>query len=249
MTEESNTPQTNEQQTESPGDDKRFEVKWRKKQHSATTPVEIPQDASGAPTADVAQLERELETERQRVTELQDRWQRAAADLANFRKRTEQEKGDVQKLASMLLVQQLLPVLDNFDRALATIPGNLQMLTWIQGVMLIERHFRAILDRQGLEPVEAEGKPFSPHLHEAISERETPDAEPGTVLQVYQKGYSMHGRVIRPTLVELAKRPEVSAASPSPRDESRPREDEPERTDEAQAQEISEEAETENTGP
>jgi len=184
---------------------------------------------------------------RRRVAELQDRWQRAAADLANFRKRTEQEKGDMQKLASMLLVQQLLPVLDNFDRALASIPGNLQMLTWIQGVMLIERHFRAILEQQGVAPIEAQGQPFNTYYHEAVSERETEEVAPGTVLQEYQKGYTMHGTVIRPALVEVAKKPEAGAeevAAPDP--EEKPA---PDSTDLEQEEAIAEETQAENVGP
>jgi molecular chaperone GrpE len=189
-------------------DDKRFEVKWRKKNDASPSPSrEAIDEPAVEQSSDVTSLQKELDSERERVRDLQDRWQRAAADLANLRRRTEQEKGDVEKFASMLLVQQLLPVLDNFDRALATIPGNLQMLTWIQGVMLIERHLRAILEQQGLQPIEAQGQPFNAHFHEAIGEREADEAPVETVLQEYQKGYTMHGQVIRPALVEVAKAP------------------------------------------
>src|SRR5206468_9187359 len=100
---------------------------------------------------------------------------------ANLRRRTEQEKGDVEKFASMLLVAELLPVLDNFERALATVPGNLSMLTWVQGVALIERHFQAILEHQGLAAIEAQGQPFNPHYHEAISEQESAEVPAGSV--------------------------------------------------------------------
>lgn len=225
-------------------DESRFEPKWRKKSDTIKT-----HEAAAPSTAPDTDLQQQLEQERQRVRDLQDRWQRAAADLANFRKRTEQERGDMERFASMLLVSELLPVLDNFERALATIPGNLAMLTWIQGVMLIERHFRAILEHQGLAPVEAEGQQFNPHLHEAINERETDEAAPGTIIQVYQKGYTMHGRVIRPTLVEIATAPATSSETAA--DEASPA-DSPE--DEASEQEesgevIAEEAETENAGP
>jgi molecular chaperone GrpE len=245
MTDKSNTSETTDQTT-SAADDQRFEVKWRKKGGSSAKTPEVPRIESSEAT-DVERLQRELETERQRVAELQDRWQRAAADLANFRKRTEQEKGDMQKLASMLLVQQLLPVLDNFDRALASIPGNLQMLTWIQGVMLIERHLRAILEQQGVAAIEAQGQQFNTYYHEAVSERETEEAAPGTVLQEYQKGYTMHGTVIRPALVEVAKKPEAGTEeAPAPVSEEKPA---PDSTDVEQADVIAEETQTENVGP
>ena len=149
----------------------------------------------------------------------------------------------------MMLVQELLPVLDNFERAVATIPGNLAMLTWVHGVMLIERHLRAILEHRGLESIEAQGKPFSPHYHEAVSDRETDEAPPGTVLQEYQRGYAMHGRVIRPTLVELAKEPvktEESSAPKPPQPTDRPS---PVATDTEEAVEIADLAGTENAGP
>jgi molecular chaperone GrpE len=236
------TDETTQAETEGTAQDDDIEVKWRKKSSRPAPPPIEP----AASDEDVATLKRELETERQRVKDLQDRWQRAAADLVNLRRRTEQDRGEMEKFASMLLVQEILPVLDNFERALATIPGNLAMLTWIQGVMLIERHLRAILERQGLEAIEAQGKQFSPHFHEAVSEVETEEQAPGIVVREYQRGYTMHGRVIRPTLVEIAKAP-VQQQQP----ERAPQENEPapEETDEQEGEEIAEEAATENIGP
>jgi molecular chaperone GrpE len=234
MTEETDTsaPQ------QAPQDDA-FEVKWRKKSTSSAAPAATEPQAQAE---DAVALRQELDKERERTKDLQDKWHRAAADLANLRRRTEQERGEVEKFANMLLVQEILPVLDNFERAIATIPGNLAMLTWIHGVMLIERHMQSILERQGLEPIAAEGKTFDPRFHEAIAEVETSEHAPGTVVREYQKGYMMHGRVIRPTLVEIAKAPEQAW-------ETGTDEPAPEITDEAEAQEIADEAETENVGP
>lgn len=232
MTEEiqQNEATTNE---EAASDD-RFEVKWRKKNETSSLPPAEPAIETAAASQDVATLERELEAERERTKTLQDRWQRAAADLANLRRRTEEERGEMEKFSSMVVVQEILPVLDNFDRALGTIPGNLAMLTWVQGIMLIERHLRAILERQGLTPIAVEGRTFTPYEMDAVAERETDEATSGTVLQEYQKGYTMHGRVIRPALVEVARAP----ASPSPQT-----------TDTTEAETIAAEAEIENTGP
>ncbi|HEX8917881.1 MAG TPA: nucleotide exchange factor GrpE [Chloroflexota bacterium] len=236
------TAETTQQSNESSGpEDSRFEVKWKKK--SETTPQTPPLGPQHVAVESVDDLKRQLEEEKQRTQDLHDRWQRAAADLVNLRRRTEQEREEQEKFAGMLMVQELLPVLDNFQRALTTIPGNLQMLTWIQGVMLIERHFSAILERRGLSAIDATGQQFNAYFHEAISERETDEAAPGNVLQEYQRGYTMHGRVIRPTLVEVAKAP--SETPP----QAQPQSDEAVETDETKGQEIAEESEAENIGP
>lgn len=231
-------------------DDPRFEVKWRKKNDSSPTPTvsipdpDAPESAPSPAGIDVQTLQHELDSERERVKDLQERWHRAAADLANLRRRTEQERGEVEQFASMRLVQELLPVLDNFERALSTIPGNLAMLTWLQGIMLIQRHLEALLEQQGLAPIEAQGQVFNPHYHEAVSEREQEGTAAGTVIQEYQKGYTMHGRVIRPALVEIAKEPSVAEA-----DERTSEPSEPSTSDTAEAEEIAVTAEVENPGP
>jgi molecular chaperone GrpE len=202
------------QSGETPGgpvDDPRFEVKWRKRETRSSSPT--PAVPVVGDEEDIGSLRRQLSEAQEQIGNLRDRWQRSAADLANLRKRTEQDKEDVEKFASMLLVAELLPVLDNFERALKTIPGNLGMLTWIQGVALIERHLQAILEQRGVEAIEAQGKAFSPHLHEAIAEREASEVAPGTIVRVYQTGYTMHGRTIRPALVEVASAPAIQAAN------------------------------------
>jgi molecular chaperone GrpE len=235
MNDETTTDSVDAAQREAAGGPDPFEIKWKKKNEPAPA-TKTPETRTAGPETAVSEtvesLKAELEAERERVRTLQDRWQRAAADLANLRRRTEQEREEVEKFASLLLVQELLPVLDNFERALSTIPGNLAMLTWIQGVMLVERHFRAVLERTGLTVLEVTGKTFSPHEAEAVSERETSEVPAGTIIQEYQRGYSMHGRVIRPALVEVAAA-QTAAAETSP----------------AEPEVIAHEAETQNAGP
>src|SRR5579862_8866119 len=104
-----------------------------------------------AQVPDIQPASDDVEKERQRADELLERLQRSMADLSNYRKRVEAEREEMAKLASMLLVAELLPVLDNFERALESIPKDLQMFSWLQGIVLIERHIRAILDWQGVE--------------------------------------------------------------------------------------------------
>jgi molecular chaperone GrpE len=179
----------------------RFERRWSKR--STTKPV-----GSGTTVPPVVGVDsEELAREKARSAELFDRLQRSMADLSNYRKRVEAEREEMAKLASMLLVAELLPVLDNFERALSTIPKELEMFSWLQGVMLIERHLRAILEREGVEAIAAVGTQFDPNLHEAVVEEESADAKPGTVLTELQRGYTMHGRVLRPTLAKVAKAP------------------------------------------
>ncbi|GEM_PF-348731 len=188
----------------------RFARKWSKR---STSPNAGPQERDVV----VADPVEELQKERARANDLYERLQRSMADLSNYRKRQEADREEMAKFASMLLVADLLPVLDNFERALTTIPQELEMFSWLQGIALIERHLRAILERQGVEVIEAKGAKFNPTLHEAIVEEESSEAEPGTVLEELQRGYTMHGRVIRPTLAKVAKA--AGAASVAAEDE------------------------------
>jgi molecular chaperone GrpE len=177
----------------------RFERRWSKRAGASQPPPEVAQPVASA------DLQAQLEKEKTRADELHDRLQRSMADLSNYRKRSESEREEMTKFANMVLVSELLPVLDNFERALSAIPHELEQFTWLQGIALIERHLRALLEREGLQTIEAAGTPFNPSLHEAIVEEESADVAPGTVIAEMQRGYMMHGRVIRPTLAKVSK--------------------------------------------
>lgn len=175
-----------------------FERRWTKRT-GRSAPSDIPAPATQADSP------AKIDKERARADDLYERLQRSMADLSNYRKRAEAEREEMMKFASMLLVAELLPVLDNFERALESIPRELEGFSWLQGVALIERHLRAILDRQGVEAITAKGTPFNPSLHEAILEEESTEYEAGTVIGELQRGYTMHGRVLRPTLAKVSK--------------------------------------------
>jgi molecular chaperone GrpE len=130
--------------------------------------------------------------------------QRMAADFANYRKRNEAERADFAKFAKADLITKLLDVLDGYDRALANMPDDVKGQPWVEGMWLVERKLRQILDAEGLEPVDALGKPFDPYVHEAVAHVESEMPE-GTVIQEHQKAYRLHDRVIRPALVSVAK--------------------------------------------
>ncbi len=155
---------------------------------------------------DAAALKQLLEQERAKSAEYLDNWRRAAADMSNYRKRMEKDAAEMSKLANSVLISRLLPILDDFDRAFQTIPENLRDLTWIDGVMLIARKMSAILEAEGVKPIDALNKPFDPNLHEAVIHEETDQHEDGMVIAELQKGYKLHDRVLRPTMVKVAKK-------------------------------------------
>lgn len=153
-----------------------------------------------------AVLKQQLEEQQAKAAEYLDNWRRAAADLANYRKRMERESSEITRAANADLIRRLLPILDDFDRAFHTVPEDLRDLTWVDGIMLIFRKLQAILEAEGLKPIEALGKPFDPHLHEAVVHEETDKYEDGLVIGELQKGYMLNDRVLRPTLVKVAKK-------------------------------------------
>lgn len=133
--------------------------------------------------------------------------QRMAADFANYRKRTDAERVEFARFAKADLISKLLDVLDAYDRALATVPEELRGSSWVEGMWLIERKLRQILEAEGLSSIDSLGQPFDPYLHEAVAHIES-DAPEGTVITEHQKAYRLHDRVIRPAMVTVAKKKE-----------------------------------------
>jgi molecular chaperone GrpE len=132
-------------------------------------------------------------------------WQRAEADLANFKRRAEQERADLVKFANSSLIGKLLPILDDFGRALDTVPPSERSSGWAEGIQLIERKLQTVLEQEGVAPIEALGKEFDPHVHEAVM-REDGEGDTDMVVEEFQRGYRLHGRVIRPAMVKVGRR-------------------------------------------
>lgn len=141
------------------------------------------------------------------VEELTNDLKRMTADFSNYRKRNDAERAEFAKFAKADLIAKLLDVLDGYDRALATVPDELRGQPWVEGMWLVERKLRSILDSEGLEPIDSLGKPFDPYLHQAVAYVESDEPE-GTVIEEHQKAYRLHDRVIRPALVTVAKKKE-----------------------------------------
>jgi molecular chaperone GrpE len=151
-------------------------------------------------------LERELDEVQRSETELRGNWQRSAADFANYKRRTEEERTTVAQFASSILIGKLLSVLDDFDRALDNVPADAHD-PWVEGVQLVERKLRSVLEGEGVTPIEAIGHPFDPNVHEAVVHEETADAPDNQVIGELQRGYRLHDRVLRPALVKVANNP------------------------------------------
>jgi molecular chaperone GrpE len=136
--------------------------------------------------------------------ELKDRVLRAQAEFQNLKKRTERERVELFEYASMEAVRVLLPVLDDFERAMNTESSDKEYAT---GIELIYNRFYETLKKLGLEPVDSKGKPFDPQIHHAVDMAETEEAPDHTVLDEFQRGYNFKGRLLRPAMVKVAVQP------------------------------------------
>jgi molecular chaperone GrpE len=145
-----------------------------------------------------------------RIAELTDRLLRAHAEMDNLRKRTERDKEDTAKYAISKFAREVLSIGDNLQRAMAAVPpgaadADPALKALIDGVSMTDREFLNILERNGVKRLVPEGQPFNPHQHQAMTEIENRDVAPGTVVQVYQPGYILEDRVLRPAMVVVAK--------------------------------------------
>ena len=136
--------------------------------------------------------------------DLQDRLLRSQAEFQNLRKRTERERVELFEYASMEAVRVLLPVLDDFERAMK---AETEAKEYAAGIELIYTRFYDTLKKLGLEPVDSRGQPFDPQIHHAVDMVETEEAPDHTVLDEFQRGYNFKGRLLRPAMVKVAVRP------------------------------------------
>ena len=136
--------------------------------------------------------------------------QRAQADLVNYRRRVGEERQELQRNANSSLILKFLSVVDDFERAIALLPED--AAGWQEGLMLVKRNLDNLLESEGVSKIEAAGKPFDPWEHEAVHYLETPDADDGTIIEVFRDGYRLHDRVLRASQVIVAKAPAVAQA-------------------------------------
>jgi molecular chaperone GrpE len=160
--------------------------------------------------SELEELQRELEESQAKANELLDKYRRSVAEFSNYRKRQERERAQERLRIQMDVLRQVLPSLDDFDRAVAIMPPELAKQGWVEGVLLIERKLKTLLESYRVEPIQAVGEPFDPHFHSALMQEESAEYPPGTVIEEIQKGYLIEGQVLRPTLVKVAAAPSDS---------------------------------------
>jgi molecular chaperone GrpE len=155
-----------------------------------------------------------LAEEKERAASYLASWQRAQADLINYKKRAQQESREAAESATSLLILSLLGIMDDFERAFAVRPAKSRVSSWsgwIDGIRLIYDKLKAVMGSRGLVEIEAKGQPFDPYLHEAVMRRE---GEEGMVIEETRKGYKLNDRVIRPSMVIVGHNRETEQARP-----------------------------------
>ena len=133
--------------------------------------------------------------------------QRAQADLVNYRRRAADEQIEIRRNTNSTLLLKFLGIVDDIDRAIELMPEDVAGSGWVDGLELIRRNMKSILDSEGVEKIEAKGQRFEPWEHEAVSYQETPDGEDGMVTDVFRDGYKLHDRVLRAAQVVVSKTP------------------------------------------
>ncbi len=149
-----------------------------------------------------ASLEEQLALAREDAQKYLGNWQRAEADFQNYKRRLEQERSEDRRFASAALIMNVIPILDDLERALGSLDIRLAGLTWFEGIALIHRKILILLENSGVSVIQAEGQQFDPREHEAVTHAE---GEEGKVLAEVQRGYKLHDRVLRPAMVVVGK--------------------------------------------
>ena len=163
----------------------------------------------GEPGDRIAALEAELAAARADAEQNRDRWLRERADLENLKKRAARERSETAHQAKADILKDLLPVVDNLERAVEHARGGGNGKPLIAGVELVLKGLLEVLERHGVRRVEAKGAPFDPAHHEAMAHVESAEHAPNSVVDEHQAGYRLHDRLLRPALVSVAKAPET----------------------------------------
>jgi molecular chaperone GrpE len=149
-------------------------------------------------------LKAQLEAAEQKAEENYQKFLRAQADLDNVKRRTRKEKEDQAKYASLPLLEQILPALDNFERAIEASKGTQDIDSIIKGVEMVFRQMEQVFQKEGVEVIPSVGQPFDPNVHQAVMQVESDEFESGTVVEELQKGYILKDKVIRPSMVKVS---------------------------------------------
>jgi len=155
--------------------------------------------------AKVSELEENLKSSQEKANENNDKYVRLYAEFDNFRKRLNREKEEHARYAHEQVVKDLLPVMDDLDRALTHAQSSSEVPALIQGVEMVKKHMSSALEKYGLKSFDSLGQPFDPHVHEAVAHQESADYPPDVVINEYRKGYTLHDKLVRPAMVAVSK--------------------------------------------
>ena len=169
-------------------------------------------ETEGETAPDVELQQAQLEEAQREVDQFRNLLQRVQADSVNYKRRVEEEREELQKRANANLVIRLLPVLDDFERALQHIPKDDDLTPWLAGVELVYRNLKGVLESFGVTQIEALDKTFDPLEHESVFYEVSEDYEEGKVMSIVREGYKLHGRVLRPAQVTVSKRKEEESS-------------------------------------
>ena len=154
-------------------------------------------------------LEKDLLDAKNELTEQKDKFVRLQAETDNFRKRLSREKEEFSQYANERLFKELLPIFDNFERALEDPSNDIKSLK--EGLEMILNQFSSFLEKEKVEPIEAIGKTFDPMIHEVLTSEESSEHEENTIISQFVKGYTINNRVIRPSQVVISKKPSLES--------------------------------------
>jgi len=154
----------------------------------------------------IAQNEEALKQTQDKANENNDKFIRLYAEFDNFRKRINREKEEHTRYAHEQVVKDLLPIMDDLDRALTHAQSTSEVPALIQGVEMVKKHMSSALEKYGLKSFDSLGEPFDPHVHEAVAHQESPDYPPDVVINEYRKGYTLHDKLVRPAMVAVSKK-------------------------------------------
>ncbi len=168
-----------------------------------------PAEEAAQPEAELLRLRQQLELKEQEAKSNYDRYLRQVAELENFKKRTLRERDEAIRFANEYVIKDLLPVIDNLERAIIHAKGGEGGKPLVEGVEMVLKGFLDVLTRHGVVQVNAVGQSFDPVKHEAMAQMESDKHLPNTVMEEHHKGYLLHDRLLRPALVSIAKTPDT----------------------------------------
>lgn len=205
MSDTQRTQEPNTQQPETTGhigeNNAQHDQQPEQTQQSPAEQVPTDQETGGDSSG---MLEQRLAQAEAQAQDFKDQWLRAVADYKNYKRRADNEREEIKRNANAGLLLKLLPIVDDLERSLANVPDEVAQTPWWEGTCMIVQKMQTLLESEGVQPIEAVGQEFDPNLHHAIMYEEV-EGQDGNVVEELQKGYKIHDRVLRPTMVKVGK--------------------------------------------